>query len=205
VCQASNDARPHEEIEFYSRGGRRNEVVAVLDTRSSLSIVSKHLIPANNPYSLSPTKTLIEDSLGTRYTQIGTVVLTWFRPGRPTTFEVEFAVVEDDLDVMILGKEACQDSQVRKELELRPFGLAPGEGKTRREKETEARRRKDKDKEIRKEREDQVRAQTASDQQKRNKEEQASHGGPTQASHVPRQGHGQQQHGFGSEQAAYVQ
>ena len=170
MCQASNDARPHEEIEFYSRGGRRNEVVAVLDTQSSLSIVSKHLIPANNPYSLSPTKTLIEDSLGTRYTQIGTVVLTWFRPGRPTTFEVEFAVVEDDLDVMILGKEACQDSQVRKELELRPFGLAPGEGKTRREKETEARRRKDKEKEIRKEREEQACARTVSDQKKRNRE-----------------------------------
>ena len=123
MCQASNHARPREEIEFYSKGGRRNDVVAVLDTQSSFSIVSKHLIPTNNPYSLSPTKTLIEDSLGTRYTQIGTVVLTWFRPGRPTTFVVEFAVVEDDIDVMILGREACQDSQIRKELEQRGHGF----------------------------------------------------------------------------------
>lgn len=73
-------------------------------------------------------------------------------------------------DVMVLGKEACQDSQIRKELELRPFGLAPEGGRARREKEMEARRRKDKEKEIRKEMEEQACAQTVSDQQKRNRE-----------------------------------
>lgn len=129
----------------------------MLDTQSSFSIVSEHLILDKNPYSLSPKKTLIEDSLGTRYTQIGTVKLTWFRPGGAATFVVEFAVVEDDLDVIILGKEACQYVQTRKEVEHPLFGLAPGEGKTRREKEMEARRRKDKEKEMRMERKDQAR------------------------------------------------
>jgi hypothetical protein len=51
--------------------------------------------------------TNFEDSLGTRYTQIGTVTLTWFGAGKATTFLVECAVVEDDLDVMILGRPTC--------------------------------------------------------------------------------------------------
>jgi hypothetical protein len=45
---------------------------------------------------------------------------------------VEFAVVEDDLGVMILGKETCQGSQIRTELGLCPFGQVPGGEKTKR-------------------------------------------------------------------------
>jgi hypothetical protein len=176
----------------------------VLDEQSSFSIVARRQIENSNPWSSSLPMT-IEDSLGNRYTRIGTVSLTWFRPGRPTTSQVDFAVVEEDLPIIILGKQACEDAKVRRELQLFPFGLAPGEGKTKQQKEDESQRKKEKAEEARKRREEQAQAQAAAEQQKRNREQQASHGGPTQASHAPRQGHGQQQRGFGSEQAAYVQ
>jgi hypothetical protein len=171
----------------------------VLDEQSSFSIVARRQIEHSNAWS-SSSPTSIEDSHGNRYTQIGTVKLTWFRPGRPTTFLVGFAVVEEDLRIMILGKEACEDAKVRRELQLCPFGLAPGGGKTKKQKEDGSQREKEKAEEVRKRREEQVQAQTAAEQQKRVKEQQASGGGQTPASHVPPQGgHGQQQRGFGLE------
>lgn len=140
-----------------------------MDRESSFSIVAKRLIETNNPYSPSP-QTLIEDSLGNSYTQIGTVELTWFRYSRPTTFVVEFAVVEEDTEDMILGKRACEDSETRKELELLPFGLAPV-----------APMLKEKEEEVRRKRVEQEQAQAAAEREKRNREQQAAHGGPRQS------------------------
>jgi hypothetical protein len=142
LWKTSNDTRPREQRGLYSTDGGRNQVDAVLDTQSSFSIVGKRLIQTSNPWSSSELSS-IEDSLGNRYTRIGTVSLIWFRPGRPTTFLVDCAVVEEDLDIMILGKKACEDAKIRKELELYPFGLSPGAGKTKRQQDEEARRKRE--------------------------------------------------------------
>jgi hypothetical protein len=204
LAQASNDARPKEQIGFYTNTGGRNKVDAVLDIQSSFSIVAKRLIQISN--SWSPTiPASIEDSFGNQYTRVGTVKLTWFRPGRPTTFPVDFAVVEEDLDVMILGRQACQDAEIRRELELFPFGLAPGGAKTKQQKEDEARRKEQQEEEVCKRREEQARAQAASDQQRRIREQQAAQSGPPQSQCNPRQGgYGQQQSGFGSQQSSHI-
>ena len=161
-------------IGFYSKKGARKETTAVLDTQSTFSIVANRLVETSNPITkCSPTT--IEDSLGNCYTQIGTVILTWFRPSRPATFDVEFAVVredvvQEDINVVILGKQACEDSQLRRELELLPFGLAPAAAMTEEQKE-----------ELRKKREEQARTQAALEQEKRNRGQQATHGGPRQS------------------------
>lgn len=170
----------------------------MLDEQSSFSIVARRQIEHSNAWS-SSSPMPIEDSLGNRYTRIGTVNLTWFRPGRPTTFPVGFAVVEEDLRIMILGKQACEDARVRRELQLYPFGLAPGGGKTKKQKEDGSQREKEKAEEARKRREEQAQAQAVAEQQKRVKEQQASGGGQTPASHVPPQGGHGQQRGFGLE------
>jgi hypothetical protein len=176
----------------------------VLDTQSNFSIVAKSLIETSNLWS-SSLPTPIEDSLGNHYTQIGTVKLTWFRPGRPTTFVVDFAVVEEDLDIMILGKQACEDSEIRKELQLYPFGLAPGGGKTKLEKEDEAQKKKEKEEAAQSRREEQAGAQAASDQAKRNREQQASQGGQPQSQGSPPRGvYGQLQSELRSQQSAYI-
>lgn len=141
----------------------------MLDTRSSFSIVSNRLIETSNPRSPS-SPTSIEDPLGNRYTRIGTVKLTWFRPSRPTTFVVEFAVVEENIDIMILGKQACQDAEIQRELQLLPFGLAPAAARSREQEE-----------ELRKKREEQARTQAALEREERNREQQAAHGGPRQS------------------------
>jgi hypothetical protein len=161
-------------IGFYSQHGARKETTAVLDTKSTFSIVANRLIETSNPITRC-LPTTIEDSLGKSYTQIGTVILTWFRPSRPATFDVTFAVVQEDvvqedISVVILGKQACDDSQLRRELELLPFGLAPAAAMTEEQKE-----------ELRKKREEQARAQAASEQEKRNRDQQAAHGGPRQS------------------------
>ena len=163
-----NDERPREEIGFFSDDGTEKKVDAVLDTRSSFSIVANRLIETSNPKSPSP-PTFIEDSLGNRYKRIGTVKLTWFRPSRATTFVVEFAVVEEDIDIMILGNQACQDAEIRRELQLLPFGLAPT-----------ATRSKEQEEELHKKREEQARARGALERERRNREQQAAHGGPRQ-------------------------
>jgi hypothetical protein len=80
---------------------------------------------------------------------------------------VEFAVVEEDLPIMILGKQACEDAKVRRELQLFPFGLAPGGGKTKQQKEDESQRKKGKAEEAQKRREEQAQAQATAEQQKR--------------------------------------
>ena len=128
--------------------------------------------------------------------------LTWFRPSRPTTFPVEFAVVEEDLDIIILGKEACQDAEIRRELEIYPFGLALGGGRN----EDEMRRQREQEEEVRKRRDEQAKAQAASDKQKRTREQQAAYSGPPQSQCNPRQGgYGQQQSGIESQQSSHIQ
>lgn len=172
----------------------------MLDTESSFSIVAKRLIQSSNRWSPLPEPVSIEDSLGNSYTRVGTVKLTWFRSGRPTTFLVDCAVVEEDLDIMILGKQALQDAEIQKELELYPFGLAPGGGKTKESKEDEAQRRKQQEEEVRKRREEQARAQAASEQQKRIRGQQAAYDGQPQSQYGPQQdGHGQKQRELGSQ------
>jgi hypothetical protein len=199
--QASNDSRPRERIGFYITGGGRKEVDAVLDTQCSFSIVSKRLIQPTNPWS-SSTSASIEDSLGNRYTRIGIVRLTWFRPGRPTTFPVDFAVVEEDLDIIILGRQACEDAKIRRELELYPFGLALRGGKTQ----DEVQRQKEQEKDLHKKREEQTRAQAASEQQRRIREQQAAHTGPTSGPCNPHPGgYGQTQSECRSQQSSSIQ
>jgi hypothetical protein len=66
---------------------------------------------------------------------------------------------------MILGKRACEDSEIRRELELLPFGLAPVPPML---KETEE--------EVRRKREEQAQAQAAAEREKRNRD-----GGPRQS------------------------
>jgi hypothetical protein len=173
----------------------------VLDTQCPFSIVAKRLIHTSNPWSAS-TSASIEDSFGNRYTRIGTVRLTWFRPSRPTTFPVEFAVVEEDLDIIVLGRQACEDAKIQKELELYPFGLALGRGRTQ----DDVQRQKEQEKELRKRRDEQTRAQAASEQQRRIREQQAVRTGPTQDQCNPHPGgYGQTQSGCRSQQSSNIQ
>jgi hypothetical protein len=205
LWQATSDAKQWEEIGFYSQRGGRINVGAVLDEQLSFNIVAKSQIQNSNPWcSSSPTP--IEDSLGNCYTRIGTVTLTWFRFGWPTTFVVEFAVVEENLPAMILGKQACEEAEIKRNLQLLPFGLAPGGGKTKQQKEDEAQRKIEKAEEARERRDGQAQAQAASDQQKRSIEQQPGPSESPRASHFPRHaGLSQQQNEFGSQQTAYAQ
>ena len=154
---------------FYAEDGGRKQANAVMDKESPFSIVAKSLIETSNPCTQSP-PTPIDDSLGNRYMQIGTVELTWFRFSRPSTYVVEFAVVEEDTEDMILGKRACEDSEIRKEFELLPFGLVPAPPMTKKQEE-----------EVRRRREEQERAQEAAERERRNREQQAAHGGLRQS------------------------
>jgi hypothetical protein len=169
VYQTLNDIRPRECVGFYAEHGGREQANAVMDKESSFSIVAKRLIETSNPRTPCP-PTSIEDSLGNRYTQIGTVELTWFRYSRPSTFVVEFAVVEEDTEDMILGKRACEDSEIQKELELLPFGLPPGPPMTKVQEE-----------EVRRRREQEAQAQAAAERERRNRDQQAAHSGPRQS------------------------
>jgi hypothetical protein len=42
------------------------------------------------------------------YTCIGTAMLTWVYPGRPVSFSTEFAVVEEDITILIFGRQVVQ-------------------------------------------------------------------------------------------------
>ena len=100
--QASTNIK---KIGFFSKTRRRNEGYALLDEQLSFNIVARRLIRRSNPWS-SSLPTLIKDSVGNRYTRIGTVILTWFCPGGPVSFSTEFAVVEEDVTILIFGRQA---------------------------------------------------------------------------------------------------
>lgn len=102
--QASTNIK---KIKFFSKAGRLSEGSVLLDEQSSFNIVARRLIQRSKPWS-SSLPTPIKDSVGNCYTCIGTAMLTWVYPGRPVSFSTEFAVVEEDITILIFGRQVVQ-------------------------------------------------------------------------------------------------